>query len=807
MNDLTFAARTLRKNPGFAAVAMLTLALGVGATTAIFSVVKAVLLNQLPYREPDRLVGLSTPDPNTPNGITVDFTTTHDLRSRSHSFDSMSLYRQWRSALIGDGDPELINGMRVSYDYFDTLGVKMQLGRTFLPEEDRRDRWNKVLILSHGLWMRRFGGDPNVIGRTVRLNESTFTVVGVLPANFQPVPLSQSDDAREMFAPLGYELSFQDACRGCQHLRLVARMKPGIAIGAAAAELKTVMQGIVAEHPEVYKPGTTVALTTLHDRIFGRVSLALWVLAGAVSFVLLIACANVANLLLARATGRSKELALRVALGAGRGRLIRQLLSETLVLAMAGGMLGVGLAWLGTSVVAAAAPREIPRIAEVRVDLPALMFALAASLLAGVLFGLAPALRTSRAGLSDALNDVGKSTSGRGKHALRDVLVAVEIALAFVLVVGAGLMGKSFLRLMNVDSGFDPHNVLTLNTYVYSQRYQRPEAELNYYQQVFDRLHGTPGIDSVGMVSTLPLASFDSSTLYIQERPVANPADAPSADRYSITPDYFRVMRIPLKRGRTFTDQDRAGAPFTAIISESCAKLAFPGEDPLGKHLLMGGSDQGKPWATIVGIVGDIRQYALDRAPTMAVYLPQAQNTNFSYMFVARTTVDPRQMERAVREAFLSTDKTQPVYDIAPMESYLQASLAERRFTLALLALFGVLALTLAAIGIYGVISYAVSLRTREIGIRMAIGARWGDVLGMVLRQGLTLAAIGLAAGFAASLALTQFLSSLLYEVRPNDLATSASVAVLLAIVALAAAYVPARRAAKVDPMVALRYE
>ncbi len=462
---------------------------------------------------------------------------------------------------------------------------------------------------------------------------------------------------------------------------------------------------------------------------------------------------------------------------------------------------------LGTSVLASLGPREIPRVSEIAIDAPVLFFGLAASLLTGVLFGLAPALRASRVDLNEALKDLGKSTAGRSGHGLRNLLVTAELALAFVLVVGAGLLGKSFLRLMNVEAGYDPHNVLTLSTYVYGQRYQKPKAELGYYDQVMERLGSTAGIESVGMVSTLPLSGFDRRGFHIQDRRQSNDSEAPSVDAYSVSPDYFRVMRIPLKRGRMFTDQDRQGEPLVALISASCAEREFPGEDPIGKQIQLGGRHDDKPWTTIVGVVGDIRQYGLHRPSNMEAYIPQAQDLSFGYTMVARTTLDPRKMERAVREAFLAVDQTQPVFNVKPMEFYLQASLAEQTFTLALLGLFGALALTLAAVGIYGVISYSVSLRAREVGIRIALGATRRDVLLMVLGQGLTLIGLGLVAGFVASLALTRFLSSLLYEVRPWDPATSCAVAVALAAVALVASYLPARRATRVDPMAALRYE
>ncbi len=804
-SDLKFAIRMLAKNPGFTAVAVLSLALGIGANTAIFSVVKAVLLEQLPYRQPERLVHIALGNNNEANNITVDFTTTHDWRERSRSFENLSLYRWWSAALIEQETPELVQGMRVSHDFFDALGVPMLHGRSFLKEEDQPDRSNQ-LILSHALWVRRFGADPAVVGRTVRMNESSFKVIGVLPQHFRPL-LPNFENKAEMYTPLGYGLGVSNACRGCRHLRLLGRLKPGVPMGEASAELNTILQALKRENPTSYADSIRATVVPMRDQLVGRVSTALWVLLGAVGLVLLIACGNVANLLLARASGRSREIAVRAALGAGQHRLVRQLLTESLLLALAGGAAGVLLAAVGTSALSAAGPQEIPRVSEIRMDAPVLLFGLAMSLLTGLLFGLAPALRASRVDLNEALKDAAKSTEGRSSHGLRDLLVVTEVALAFVLVVGAGLLGKSFLRLMNVDPGYNPHNVLTLSTYLYGARYQTPEVERNYYDQVMGRLRATPGVDSVAMVSTLPLASFDRRSLHIRDRRLQNTSEAPSADAYSVTPDYFRVMRIPLKRGRAFTAQDGPDAARVALISESCARSQFPGEDPIGRQIQFGRRQDDRPWATIVGITGDIRQYGLDQPSRMEVYVPLAQNQSFSFNMVVRTAGDPRGVVTAVREAFLSVDKTQPIFDVEPLETYVRANLAERSFTLTLLGLFGALALVLAAIGIYGVTSYAVSMRTREVGIRMALGAKRRDVLGMVLRQGLILVGGGLAAGLAASLALTRFLSTLLYEVRPTDLATSAAVAVVVAAVALLASYLPARRATRVDPMVALRYE
>jgi len=539
----------------------------------------------------------------------------------------------------------------------------------------------------------------------------------------------------------------------------------------------------------------------------GQVRTALWILLGAVGMVLLIACTNVAQLALARASSRAKEMPVRSALGAGRARLVRQMLSESVLLAIIGGIAGVALAWWGTFALANLSPKELPRAHEIRIDVPVLLFALAVSVLAGVLFGLVPALRASRADPNESLKDMGRSTEGRSRFTYRNVLVTVELALAFVLAMGAGLLGKSLMRLLNVDPGYDPHNVLTAGLYVYGDRYKKPEAELNFYDEVMQRLRATPGVENVAIASNLPLLSFDRAAFHIQDRPLANNANAPSVDRYSVSPDYFQVMRIPIKRGRAFTDDDRKGAPLVAIISDSCARTMFPGRDALGKHIQMGGRYDDKEWATIVGISGDIRQYGLDSPSKMEAYIPLAQNLEYGFNLAARTSGDPRKLEETVRTVILSVDNTQPIFHIRPLESYLAESLASRRFTLTLLGLFGGLALLLAAVGIYGVISYAVSLRTRELGIRMALGAARRDVLTMVLRQGIKLAVSGLLLGLAASIVLTRFLTSLLFQVKPADTMTTLAVVLTLAAVALLANYIPARRASRVDPNVALRCE
>jgi putative ABC transport system permease protein len=807
LGDLRYGLRQLRKSPTYTAMVVLTLALGIGANTAIFSVVKAVLLNQLPFRDPERLVKIAESDPDTPLPETIDFTTTHDLRERTKLFESISLFRDGDVAIVEQGQPELLEGLRVSYGYFDTLGVKPQLGRSFFADEDHPETRYEA-ILTHGLWLRRFGGDPGIVGRTIRLNDKPYKVVGVLPESFRPFARLDRMAMPEIYTPLGYDLKQPFACRGCQHLQAVGKLKPGVSPEEAHAELNTILRDIMRENPKDYDARNVIALLPLRDYMVGKVRTALWVLLGAVSMVLLIACANVAHLALARASSRAKELAVRAALGAGRSRLVRQMLSESVLLAILGGIAGVVLAWWGTSALVALEPKELPRAQEVRIDVPVLLFALVASVLAGLLFGVVPALRASRVDPNESLNDKGRATESRSRFSYRNVLITVELALAFVLAMGAGLLGKSLIRLLNVDAGYDPHNVLTAGVYVYGDRYRaKPDVELNYYEQAMQRLRATPGIESVAMASNLPLVSFDRRGFHIQDRPRANNAEDPAVDAYSVSPDYFSVMRIPLKRGRLFADTDRKGAPMVALVSESCARRMFPNEDPIGKHIQLGGRHDDREWATIVGIVGDIRQYGLDQPSNMEAYLAQAQNMDFGFDLAVRTTGDPRLMEQTVRQAFLSADNTQPVFHVRPLEDYVAETLAARRFTLLLLGLFGGLALVLAAVGIYGVISYAVSLRTRELGIRMALGAARKDVLRMILRQGLKLAAAGLLMGLVASVIFTRFMTSLLFQVKPADMATTVGVMAMLAAVAMLANYLPALRASRVDPNEALRCE
>jgi putative ABC transport system permease protein len=805
--DVRFAIRAYRRSPAFTLTAVATLALGIGAITAIFSVTKAVLLSELPYGEAGRIVALGESDDGGTRAETIGYATAIDWKRLSRSFRSLSLYRDASAAYVERDSTQFLAGLRVGHDFFDTLGIRMQLGRSFLPEEDRPDTRFEV-VLAHALWVRSFGGDPSVIGRQIRLNEKTFTVVGVLPSSFRSLEIPGASGTPEFFAPLGYALSDPFACRSCEHLHLIGRLQPGVSGKQALAELNALMSELARRYPQDYPQNARAALEPLKEYVVGPVAAAIWVLTAAVALLLLMACVNVASLLLARAAGREREIALRAALGAARGRLIRQLLTESLVLAAAGGALGLLLGMAGVSALAALAPRELPRVGEIRLDAGAALFCFLASLATGVLFGLAPAWRASRPSLEEALRQSGKSTADKVRGRLRGVLAGAQIALAFVLLVGAALLGRSLRRLVDVDPGFDAQRLLTLKTFVYGKRYaDQPQTELAYYDELLSRLRATPGVESAAITSALPIVDFDRYGFHIHDRPLPRATDAPSIDHYSVSPDYFRVMRIPVKKGRSFRPEDDARATRVAVVSETCARELFSGRDPIGKEIQLGARDETKPWITVVGVVGDIRQTGLGSEPRAAVYIPMEQNTGFSFALVVRATGEAGALEPAVRAVFRDVDPTLPVYQVRSMEDVLAASLSTRRFTLTLLSLFGALALTLAAVGIYGVFACSVAARTREIGIRMALGAERGAVLGEVLKRASALALFGLAAGLAASLALTRLLSSLLFGITATDPLTLASVAGALALVALGASFVPARRAASVDPALTLRAE
>jgi putative ABC transport system permease protein len=795
--EVRFGLRTLARSPGFTAVAVLTLALGIGANVAIFSVVKAVLLDPLPYAHADRLVVVSEPTAEEPDKPDVPYTLMREIAARSQSLESVSGYGDGPAILIENDRREKLRGLSVDANFFDTVGVEMELGRNFIPSDQQPGR-RLAIILSHALWMRRFGGDRHIVGRLLRFDDGPVTVVGILPPEFLPLLKAQSTSVPEMYFPQPVD-PFA-TCRYCQGLRFLGRLRRGVTLNHASAELNGILAAMVRESPESYPAGARLSLETLPDRLLGRARTAPWAVWCAAGFVLLIACANVANLLLARATGRTREIALRTALGAGRSRIVRQLLTETLLLACAGGVLGTALAFFGTGALASLAPDGIPRAQSAHVDAAVLRVAFAATVLSGLLFGMALAWRASQVDLARTINGAGLGVLTH--NGLRNAFTVAGIALAFVLAVGAGLMARTFWRLMTVGAGFDPHNVLTLTTDVSSPRYAG--NRVGYYQEALERLRAVPEIEGAAFSSLIPMDYTGRLRLLIAEHPVADESYAPWADQFSVSTDYFEVMRIPLKRGRLFTEQDTAAAPRVALIDEACARAQFPRENPIGNHIQLGHP----PWMTIVGVVGDVHQDGIDRPADLQVYMPLNQEAIIGYYrLMARTSGDPMRLERAVRNMFDTLDSGSPVYHVKPLEAYYSERLANRTFALALLGLLGALAVTLAAVGIYGVISYSVAQRTREVGIRMALGAGRRDVLSLFLRQAMPIIGAGLGIGLAASWLLARLLGSLLFEVAPADPATSIAVATMLGSVALAATLLPARRAATVDPMAALRRE
>jgi putative ABC transport system permease protein len=800
--DLRFGARMLAKAPGFTSIAVITLALGIGANTAIFSVVNALLLRPLPYTDSDKLVMLSVNDDGGKVGNTG-FTTFMDWRERGRSFEQMALIRSWGGVVKGNDGPEMVEGMRVSADYFRMLGVSPMLGRDFKLEEDRPDT-RFVIILSHAFWERRFSSDPNIIGSSIALSDQNFTIVGVMPRGFEDLLAANFYKPADVWAPVGYDLTQPWACRDCGHLKAFARLKSGVTFDQAKAEMNAVMNGMMREHPKIYAH-SGIAMIRLQERLVGEFRRALMVLLVAVGFVLLIACANVANLLLARGNRRAKEIAIRLALGASRSRLIRQLLTESLSLALLGAGAGLLLAIWATDLLVKLSPATMLKLQEERADGRVLCFTLLISLLTGVLFGLFPALQASKSDVQLALKESGNSSQSGRQNRLRGLLVVVEIALAMVLLAGAGLLVRSFESILSAAPGFEQGNLLTMKVPAIGAAYRQDKQVVDFSRNLLDRVKALPGVEVAGIVSNLPFSgNYDINGFHIEAKPLQNPAEAPSAQRYGITPDYLRAMGIPLLRGRQFDEQDNANAPLVALISETTAKRNWPNEDPIGKRIRLGSVERG-PLRIIVGIVGDVSHYGLDDRPEMQAYVPHAQWTDSNMTLVVRTSIEPASLAAAVRNEIRAMDAGAPVYDVITMRQLVAGSVAQRRFILAILSLFAVVALSMAAIGIYGVISYAVAQRTQEIGIRVALGAQTRDIMRLIIGQGMILAVAGILIGLGGAVGLTRLMEGLLFGVSATDPLTFAAISLLLVLVAMLACYIPARRAAKVDPMVALR--
>jgi predicted permease len=805
--DLRYGARMLRTNPGFTSIAVITLALGIGANTAIFSVVNAVLLRPLQYSDPDRLVQVWQNFPQLgANQVTVSAPEFLDYKGQNRVFERMAAFRPQGYILTGGSEPERIFGARVSADLFPLLGVAPALGRTFLHEEDQIGG-PRAVILSHGLWQRRFGSDATLIGKSLTLDGESFTVVGVMPPGFQFPPQRQN----ELWANVPFDANDLNR-RGWRPLGVIARLKSGVSADQATAELKTIAGRFPASGPV-----PSAYAVSLQEQVVGRVRRALLVMLGAVSFVLLIACANVANLLLSQAAARQREMAIRAAVGAGRARLIRQLFVEGLPLSLLGGGVGLLLAVWIVKLLVSVNPGNLPRANEIGIDLRTLMFTLSVSLLTGVVFGLAPAWQFSKLDLNQSLKEGGRGTSvSFSRFSMRSILLVSQVALSLTLLIGAGLMINSFARLLRVDPGFDPRGVLTMQIALPQSKYSEIQQRAFFFEQALERIRRLPGVQSAGMTSALPLTGSPDFGFTIEGRTPSAPGDVPQTNWRAISPDYLRTMGIPLRRGRYFSEQDHEKAAGVAIINETMARRFWPDGDPLGKRIKLGGPTRPYPWMEIVGIVGDVKHDGLDAPVTPELYMPYAQ-TPFSQMpaglrfpamsLVARNGSDHDSLAAATRAEIKALDKDQPITNIRTLDQLLANSISQHRFYLLLLAFFAAIALALAAIGLYGVVSYTVKQRTQEIGVRMAFGAQAGDVLRLIIKFGMKLTLIGALIGLAGALALTRLMKTLLFDVSATDPLTFASITALLALVALLACFVPARRATKVDPLVALRNE
>jgi len=806
IQDLRYGLRMLAKNPGFTAVALMALALGIGANTAIFSVVNGVLLRPLPYAEPGRLMTVYETTREF-GQMSVAYPNFLDWRRENHSFTDMAAYRGDDFNFTGSGQPEHLGGEFVSASLLPVLGVNPSLGRNFLPQEDREGA-SGVVMLSYGLWKRRFGADPNILGKTMTLNARSYKVIGVLPSDFRFRGQAELYVSLAQWSPV--ELNDRETRPG---LNVVGRLKPDVTMAAAQAEMTSIGRALAQQYPKA-NAGHGVTVVEMKDDMVGHIRPTLLLLLGAVGCVLLIACANVANLLLARSTARSREFAIRAALGADRKRVVRQLLTESVLLALNASVFGLLLADWGIRLVLAAVPNSLPRSQEIGLDPHVLLFTLAVTVLTGVLFGLAPAFHSSNVNPQEFLKE-GARGSGGGRHRAEGVFVALEVGLAVVLLAGAGLMIQSIWRLWRVDPGFNTRHLLTTQVALSPTVMASPAAIRLAYQQLLDRVASIPGVQSASIASLIPLSDSDSEIAFWLGRGLQPPQEQMSWAMFYIgTPDYLRVMGIPLREGRFFTAQDTLASTPVVVIDDVMAKHLFPGQDALGKqiNLMLLGPVQ------IVGVVGHVKHWGLDSDDTAKIrdeiYFPAWQVPDkFMPEVVAgltlalRTAPDPLSVVSAVRAQVAGPTEDQPISGVQTMEQIISHSLAERRFTMLLLIIFASTALVLAAVGIYGVMSYAVSRRTHELGVRLALGASRREILRLVVGEGMTLAAIGTAVGLTAALGLTRLMASLLYGVRPADPATLVAVSLLLAGIALLACYIPAWRATKVDPLVALRYE
>jgi putative ABC transport system permease protein len=799
IQDLRYGIRMLFKQPGFTIVAVLALTLGIGANSAIFSVVNAVLLRPLPYPDSERLVVLRERSPQI-EGMSVAYPNFIDWREQNSAFEDIGVFRRQSYNLTGSGEPERLIGWQLSADVFPVLKVTPGIGRLFTYDEDKPGA-NPVVVLSHGLWQRRFGGDPNILEQTMTLDGRSFSVIGIMPPGFQfPRP------GAELWAPVGQVSKDPGWENRGNHPGLtgIARLRPGVTVEQAREDMEIVAANLEKQYPDS-NTGNRITITPALENVIRGIRPALLVLLGAVGFVLLIACANVANLLLARATARQKEIAIRTALGASRWRIVRQLLTESILLSLVGGALGLLLARLGVKLLVAISPNSIPRSEEINLDSRVLAFTIGVSVLTGIIFGVVPALHASKPDLNETLKDAGRGSTGR-RHLLRSGLVVSEVALTLVLLIAAGLMIRSFYRLQQVDPGFIHERLLTFNVSLPQRKYPENQQKISFYEQLAEKLRGLPGVQAVGLSSGLPLGNNGWQTSFrVEGQPEPEPGKTPLTEAVVASPEYFQAMGLTVVRGRNFTEQDVKDGPHVTLIDEEFERRYWPGEEAVGKRIKTGRDD---PPITVVGVVRRVKMDGLNEdSNRVQSYFPFRQMPISGMTVVIKTSKDPMGLVSAVREQVLAIDPDQPVYNINTMEQLRSDSIAPDRLNLMLLACFAAVALILATVGIYGVMAYSVTQRTHEIGIRMALGARQSDVLGMVIRQGMKLAIGGLAIGVAGAWLATRAMTSLLFGVSATDPVTFAVISILLIGVALGACFVPARRATKVDPMIALRYE
>ena len=818
-DDLRYAARMLRSKPGFTLIAVFTLALGIGANTAIFSVVNAVLLSPLPFPKPEQIVLVRddlTGRKAENVGLSVD--ELKDFQERSGVFDQISAVWPVDANLTGSDRPERIELLGVSTNYFSLLGANAQLGRVFGPQ-DQAPGFSEGVVISDGLWRRLFAADPNILGRKIYADSDLYTIIGVMPSTFRHPGKTLRNDV-EMWAAAGYSANpFGPPVRAARILPgAIGRLKPGLDLQQAQAKLNTFVANLQGEFPKEYPAdiGWSVKLLPAHETLVGNVQTTLLVLLGAVGLVLLIACANIANLLLARSSGRRREIAIRVALGAGRRRLIAQLLTESLLLSFIGGVAALLVVGATMNLLIGFLPADLPRLNEIGINGPVLGFVFLLCTLTGLLFGLIPALQSSRPNLVSNLKEGTQGGgSGAGHHRFRSALVVVEFALSLTLMIGAGLLLRSFARLMEVNPGFDASNVLMARIWLPVPNnpeldpYRPPEKRAAFVQEVLRRTSALPGVRyaAIGAGNGVPLIGpHNTGTFTVEDQPSLD-TNVPSAQVSSVSPDYFRVLNTPLMKGRLFTEGDDLKAAGVVLIDQALAHTYFGDQDPLGRRIKRGGRASKAPWTTIVGVVGNVKSDGFDKPDQPHLYYPIFQNLGYAMAVYLRTDTDPTSLTNSLREEVRAVDPNLPIFGERTMQKVVSDSLAQRRFAMQVIGLFGVLAMLLASIGIYGVMAYSVNQRTREIGIRIALGASRGNILRWVLRRGMSLIVLGVSVGLVGAFALTRLLRSLLFGVAPTDIVTYVSLAALLALVALLACYLPARRATKVDPLVALRYE